>query len=272
MLCCQLVHHGHCIVQLECNEGGFTLLAQTQAVVPVCVETCRHIVVAQALHGETDRTFQMVVNGILAAVCIDDHFIVECLVAGFAHILADGREQPQRIVCTVGRVTCLLDIFRIVRGVFMAGIVVELNQRQTAAVVYLCRQHKADLFCGKLRIQVNDALDILYRIPIAVAVAQTAVYERCCTGPDKGNETLISVPYVYHVIELVRRSFDLEVIELTMPVSDKLLDLSVYLARLVICSEYLVCYLWILLTNDIDYLLCFARSKDNVRLKSAASV
>ena len=57
-----------------------------------------------------------------------------------------------------------------------------------------------------------------------------------------------------------------------MPVSDKLLYLSVYLARLVICSKYLVCYLWILLTNNIDYLLCFARSKDNVRLKSATSV
>ena len=55
-----------------------------------------------------------------------------------------------------------------------------------------------------------------------------------------------------------------------MPISDKLLYLSVYLARLVICSEYLVCYLWILLTNNIDYLLCLARSKDNVRLKSAA--
>ena len=57
-----------------------------------------------------------------------------------------------------------------------------------------------------------------------------------------------------------------------MPISDKLLDLSVYLARLIICSEYLVCYLRVLLTNNIDYLLCFARSKDNVRLKSAASV
>lgn len=57
-----------------------------------------------------------------------------------------------------------------------------------------------------------------------------------------------------------------------MPISDKLLDLSVYLTRLVICSEYLVCYLWILLTNNIDYLLCLARSNDNVRLKSATSV
>ena len=57
-----------------------------------------------------------------------------------------------------------------------------------------------------------------------------------------------------------------------MPISDKLLYLSVYLARLVICSKYLVCYLRILLTNNIDYLLCFARSKDNVRLESAASV
>ena len=57
-----------------------------------------------------------------------------------------------------------------------------------------------------------------------------------------------------------------------MPISDKLLYLSVYLTRLVICSEYLVCYLRILLTNDIDDLLCLARSKDNVRLKSATSV
>lgn len=57
-----------------------------------------------------------------------------------------------------------------------------------------------------------------------------------------------------------------------MPVSDKLLDLSVYLARLVICSKYLVSYLRVLLTYNVDDLLCFTRSKDNVRLKSAASV
>ena len=57
-----------------------------------------------------------------------------------------------------------------------------------------------------------------------------------------------------------------------MPVSDKLLYLSVYLARLVICSEYFVCYLRVLLTYNVDYLLCLARSKDNVRLESTASV
>lgn len=57
-----------------------------------------------------------------------------------------------------------------------------------------------------------------------------------------------------------------------MPVSDKLLDLSVYLARLVICSKYLVSYLRVLLTYNVDDLLCFTRSKDNVRLESAASV
>ena len=57
-----------------------------------------------------------------------------------------------------------------------------------------------------------------------------------------------------------------------MPISDKLLYLSVYLARLVICSKYLVCYLRVLLTYNVDYLLCLARSKDNVRLESTASV
>lgn len=57
-----------------------------------------------------------------------------------------------------------------------------------------------------------------------------------------------------------------------MPVSDKLLDLSVYLARLVICSKYLVSYLRVLLTYNVDDLLCFARSEDNIRLESTASV
>ena len=228
--------------------------------------------VAQALHGETDRTFQMVVNRILAAVCIDDHFIVECLVAGFAHILADGREQPQRIVCTVGRVTGLLDIFRIVRSVFMAGIVVELDQRQTAAVVYLCRQHKADLFCGKLRIQVNDALDILYRIPIAVAVAQTAVYKGCCTGPDKGNETLISVPYVDHVVEGLRRCVYLEVVQLAVPVSLQCLDFFVYLAGSLIGCQDLVCLGVVLLTQYEDQFLGLARLERDIALECAAGI
>ncbi len=82
----------------------------------------------------------MLVNGSLSAAlfCINDNFVQECLVACFTDILNDSREQPESIVCSVRGMTCFLSVYAVlvvlIGASFVTCIVVELNERQTAAV------------------------------------------------------------------------------------------------------------------------------------------
>ena len=119
----------------------------------------------------------MLIYRSFTAVCIYDDLIEEVFVAAFADILDDSREQPECVVSTVRGVTCLLNIFRIVGSVFVTGIVVELNKRQTAAVVNLSGEHETNLLSSHFRIKVNDTLNVLNGITVAVAVSQTTVNE-----------------------------------------------------------------------------------------------
>ena len=88
------------------------------------------------------------------------------------------------------------------------------NQSTIDKLIEMRLSSMADAF----RIQMNDTLNVLYSIAVAVAVPQTAVYKRCGTGPDKGDEALISVPDVDHVVERIRRCADLEMVQLAVPV------------------------------------------------------
>ena len=106
----------------------------------------------------------MFVDGPFVFVGKGNDLIQEGFVPGLGHILVHGGEQPQGIVCPVGRVAGLRHIGGIVGGVLMAGIVGEFHQGQAAAVVHLGRQHKADLLLGHGRFQMDDALDVLHGI------------------------------------------------------------------------------------------------------------
>ena len=63
----------------------------------------------------------------------------------------------------------------------MAGVVVELNKRKSAAVAYLSGKHEADLIGSHLRVKVDDTLDVLNGVTVAVAVAEAAVDEGSCS-------------------------------------------------------------------------------------------
>ena len=123
----------------------------------------------------------MLVNCILAAVCVYDNLIEERLVSALADILINCWEEPESVVCSIAWVACFLSVDRVlvvlVRASFVACLVVELNKWKSAAVIYLCRDHKSDLFSSKLRIDMDNTLDILNCISIAIAVSQTAIDE-----------------------------------------------------------------------------------------------
>ena len=65
---------------------------------------------------------------------------------------------------------------------------------------------------------MDDTLDILNGITVAVTVSFATVLEGSCSGPGKGNETLVSVPCVNHAVEGSTWSVNLEVSKLCVPI------------------------------------------------------
>ena len=207
----------HGVVELQGHKGGLAVGAQPQAVVPVGVEAGGQAVGAQVVQRELHGPFQVLVDRALVPVGKGDHLVQEGGVARLGHIFVHGGEQPQRVVRPVGRVAGLLDIGEVVGGVLMAGVVGELDQGQPAAVVHLGGQHEADLFAGHFGLQMDDALNILHGIPVAVAVAQAAVDEGRGPGPHKGDEAVVGVPGVEHGVEGRVRGLDLQMAEPAVP-------------------------------------------------------
>ena len=129
----------------------------------------------EVVEGKLHGTFQMLINSPFAFVGKRDDFIEECCIAGLRDIFVNSREQPEGVVCAVGGVPGLLHVGGVVRRVFMPRVVGEFYKRKPAAVIYLCREHKTDLLTRHFRREVDDPLDILHCIAVAVAVAKPAV-------------------------------------------------------------------------------------------------
>ena len=156
---------------------------------------------AEVVEGELHGPFQMLVNARLFLVRKRNDFIEKCCVSRLRNIFVDGREEPQGVVSAIGRMTGFLAVGGVIRSVLVSGIVCELDKRQTTAVTHLRGEHKADLFHSHLGGKVDDALYILYGVPVAVTVAQAAVDEGGSARPDKCHEAVVGVPCVDHGIE-----------------------------------------------------------------------
>ncbi len=65
---------------------------------------------------------------------------------------------------------------------------------------------------------MDDSLNVLYCIPVAVAVAQAAVDEGGSSGPDKGHETVVGVPGIDHGVEFRAWGIHFQMIQLFLPV------------------------------------------------------
>ena len=214
----KLLHNCHCQIELEGNEGGFSRLAQPQAVVPVRVQTGGHSVSAHVVDGEINGPLQMVVNRSFVPIGVGHHLIQQRHIAAFRNVLVNRGEQPEGVVSAVGGMPGFLHIGRIVRRVLMTGIVGVFHQRQSRAVVHLGREHEDDLLLGHFRGQMDDALNVLHRIPIAVAVAQAAVHKGSGSGPQEGHEAVVGIPGVHHGVEFRTGGLYLEPGQLFLPV------------------------------------------------------
>ena len=171
----ELTQYRKGIVELEGHERGFSVGPQPQAVVPVGIEAGRHAVRSQMLQGEVQRPLQVVINTGFVFIREGDHLIQEGHISGLRHVFVDSREEPEGVIRPIGRMPCLLDIGGVFRRILMARVMGEFDQGQAAAVMDLGREHEPDLVRGRLRFQMDHALDILDRIPVAVPVPESAV-------------------------------------------------------------------------------------------------
>lgn len=132
----------------------------------------------EVVEGKLHGAFQMLINSPCTFVGKRNDFIEECCVSGLRDVFVNGREQPEGVVCAIGWMPGLLYIGGVVRRVLMSRVVGEFYKWKPAAVIYLCREHKTDLLTRHFRREVDDPLDILHCIAVAVAVAKPAVNKR----------------------------------------------------------------------------------------------
>ena len=111
----------------------------------------RHPVGAHVLHGKIQCPLKVLVDCALVPVGEGDHLVQERRVPRLRDVFIDRGKQPQGVVRPVGRMAGLLDIGGILRRILVAGIVGELHQGQTAAVMDLGGEHKAEFFRRLLR-------------------------------------------------------------------------------------------------------------------------
>ncbi len=81
----------------ERDHGAFAA-AQVQAIVPVRTQAFADSGLTDLFGREVERAFQMFVNRCLALVGERHDLVEESEVAGFFHVLADGRHKPERVV------------------------------------------------------------------------------------------------------------------------------------------------------------------------------
>ena len=167
----------------------------------------------------------MLIHGRCSLVGKRDLLVQKAEIAAFREIFEHGGEEPQRVVRPVSGVAGVAHIFGIFRTGLLSGLMRELHQREAAAVVDLGGEHEADLVRRHFRFQVDHALDILHRIPVAVAVAQAAVDEGGRPRPDEGHKAVVGVPDIDHGVELRAGCLDLEMGEALRPVRANGIDL-----------------------------------------------
>ena len=168
--------------------------------------------------------------------------------------------------------TCFLYIIGIIGSVLLARLVSVLDERKTRAVRNLCGKHEYYLLLCHFGRKVDYTLDILYRVAVAEAVAQTAILERSRSRPCEGDKAVVSVPYIDDIVEVLVGGVYLEIVELAVPVFFQYFKLLVAYTGLLISCDYLLRFRLGLLTEQIYEFLGLAGSECDVGLESAAGV
>ena len=152
----------------------------------------------------------MLVHGTFFFICKRNHSIDKFQISRLGNVFIYCREQPQRIICTISRVSCLLHIRSIIRCILMSRIVRKFYKWKSATIINLCWEHEFYLFNSHLRCKMYDTLNILNSITITVTISQSAVCKWCSPWPDKRHETVVCIPCIYHCVKFITWSLDLE--------------------------------------------------------------
>ena len=224
LILAELLHDVQRIIQLERHKRALSLGTQHQTVVPVRMQACRHPMRSQMGHAEIDRPLQMLPHRARILVCKGDNFIEVSHVPGLGNILVHRREQPQRIVRPVARMPCRLDITLLFRCVLMPRIMSILHQRQSGTMMHLCAQHEGQHLPSHLRIQMHDALDVLYGIPVSVSIPFPAVDQARRPAPHERGKALERIPGVDHRVKVLIRRGNLQIGQFPVPVGNQLLQ------------------------------------------------
>ena len=94
-----------------------------------------------------------------------------------------------------------LPVGGIVRGIFLAWGMGKFYKGQPAAIACLGGEHETDFFRCLFWCKVDNPLDVLYRVPVAVAVAQPAVNKGGRPGPEECHKAVVGIPCIHHGVE-----------------------------------------------------------------------
>ena len=149
----------------------------------------------------------------------------------------------------------------------------ELHKGKTSSICRLCRQHKPELFCRHLRRQMNNPLNILYRVPVTVTVAQSAVNKRGGPGPDKCHKAVISIPGVHHSVKFRAGRVYFQAVQFFIPVCFQLqkLFLNRFL-RVFVPLQGGISFFWAAGSKEKNNSFCFLRHQRDPAGQRAAGI
>ena len=122
-------------------------------------------------------------------------------------------------------------------------------------------------------VQVNNTLNVLHGVAVAVTVALSAIAEARRARPYERDEALERVPCVDHRVEALVGSVDAEVVQLGMPVGHKRVKLTLdSLGRLGITGDYALSLCGGLLSEQECHVSDLARLKGQLCMQRAAGI
>ena len=141
-------------------------------------------------------------------------------------------------------------------------------------MVHLRRQHKGDPLSGQRRVQMDDALNILYGVAVAVTVALSAVHQRRGAAPHHGGKALEGVPGVNHGVKTLVRRVHGQRGELTVPVSFQggKFDLRHFAGVVAVMVQQRACFGFIFLPKQEDQRAFFTGPERHRRVQCAAGI
>lgn len=117
-------------------------------------------------------------------------------------------------------------------------------------------------------IQMDNALNILHSIPVAEPVTQARVLEGGSTRPDEGNEALVSIPGVDHIVQIVARGVNLEAVKLAVPERLQFFELLLYNRQIFVVTQNLRRTLLIILSQQEGDFFLFSRLQLHIDLQA----